>query len=43
MVGIRHLAMTRSGLQQNIKAKFIAFDISVKRVVVFGVVLYRNQ
>ena len=26
-----------------IKAKFIVCDFSVKRVVIFGVVLYRNQ
>ena len=28
---------------KNIKAKFIDCDFSVKRVVTFGVVLYRNQ
>ena len=28
---------------KNINAKFIACDFSVKRVVTFGMVLYRNQ
>ena len=41
MVGIRNQGMTRSN--KNIKVKFIACDYSVKRVVTFGVVLYRNQ
>ena len=37
-------AMTRSSLQQkNIKTKLIACELSVKVVVTFGVVLYRNQ
>ena len=33
--------MTRSSLQQKQKAKFIACDFLVKRVVTFGAELYR--
>ena len=35
--------MTRPSLQQNIDAKFIACELSITRVVTFGVVMYRNQ
>ena len=35
--------MTRSSLHTHkLKAKFIAFDFLVKRVVTFAMVLYRN-
>ena len=39
MVGIRKQAMTGSSLQQ----KYIACELSVRRVDTFGVVLYGNQ
>ena len=40
---LEHKQLPGKGCSKNISAKFIACELWVERVGIFGVVLYRNQ